>query len=260
MKKALIYFFYFAAIQVIVSGICGVIFNFMFKGLSGNTSLLLIVSAVVSAAITIALFLWKKYTLVSPKYIRTWPWMVFIFAVLASIGTIIPSELFQEQLPELPNVVKEELTMIMNSPYGFFVVGLLAPFCEELVFRGAILHSLLDWSKERIGWLSNHWTMIFLSALLFAIIHFNPAQMPHAFLVGTLLGWMYYRTGSILPGVALHWANNSIAFVLCNILPDPDAHLITLLGSQQKVIMALIYSLCILLPSIYMLNKQMKRA
>lgn len=102
--------------------------------------------------------------------------------------------------------------------------------------------------------------MIFLSALLFAIIHFNPAQMPHAFLVGTLLGWMYYRTGSILPGVALHWANNSIAFVLCNILPDPDAHLITLLGSQQKVIMALIYSLCILLPSIYMLNKQMKRA
>lgn len=260
MKKALIYFFYFAAIQVIVSGICGVIFNFMFKGLSGNTSLLLIVSAVVSAAITIALFLWKKYTLVSPKYIRTWPWMVFIFAVLASIGTIIPSELFQEQLPELPNVVKEELTMIMKSPYGFFVVGLLAPFCEELVFRGAILHSLLDWSKERIGWLSNHWTMIFLSALLFAIIHFNPAQMPHAFLVGTLLGWMYYRTGSILPGVALHWANNSIAFVLCNILPDPDAHLITLLGSQQKVIMALIYSLFILLPSIYMLNKQMKRA
>lgn len=260
MKNSFIYFFYFAAIQVIVSGICGVLFNFVFKGLSDNTSLLLIVSSVLSAAITIALFLWKRYTLVSPKYIRTRPWIVLIFAALASIGTIIPSELFQEQLPELPNVVQEELTMIMKSPYGFFVVGLLAPFCEELVFRGAILHSLLEWSKKRVGWTSNHWTMILLSALLFAIIHFNPAQMPHAFLIGALLGWMYYRTGSILPGVALHWANNSIAYVLCNILPDPNAKLITLLGSQQKVILALIYSLFILLPSIYMLNKQMKRA
>jgi uncharacterized protein len=260
MKKALIYFVYFAAIQVIVSGLCGVIFKEVIKGLSDNTSLLLIVSAVVSAVITIALFLWRKYAVVSPNYMRTWPWMVFIFAVLTSIGTIIPSELFQEQFPDLPNIVQEELIMIMKSPYGFFVVGLLAPFCEELVFRGAILRSLLGWSKERIGWLGNHWTMILLSALLFAIMHFNPAQMPHAFLVGILLGWMYYRTGSILPGVALHWANNSIAYVLCNVLPNPDAHLIILLGSQHNVIMAFIYSLFILLPSIYMLNKQMKRA
>jgi membrane protease YdiL (CAAX protease family) len=237
-----------------------VIFNKVIKGLSGNTSLLLIVSAVVSAAITIALFLWKKYTVVSPKYIRTGPWIVFIFAVLASIGAIIPSDFLQEQFPELPDIVKEELTMIIRSPYGFFVVGLLAPCCEELGFRGAVLHSLLEWSKTRIGWVGNHWSMILLSALLFAIIHFNPAQMPHAFLIGILLGWMYYRTGSILPGVALHWTNNSIAYIFGNILPDPDAHLITLLGSQQKVILALIYSLCILLPSIYMLNKQMKRA
>ena len=260
MKKAIIYFFYFAAIQVIASAICGVIFNFVIKGLSDNKPLLLIVSAVLSAVVTITLFLWKKYTVVSPKYIRTGPWIVFIFAALVSIGTIIPSDFLQEQFPELPDIVKEELTMIIKSPYGFFVVGLLAPFCEELVFRGAVLHSLLEWSKTRIGWMGNHWSMILLSALLFAIIHFNPAQMPHAFLIGALLGWMYYRTGSILPGVALHWANNSIAYVLCNILPDPNAKLITLLGSQQKVILALIYSLCILLPSIYMLNKQMKRA
>ena len=260
MKKAIIYFFYFAAIQVIASAICGVIFNFVIKGLSDNKPLLLIVSAVLSAVVTITLFLWKKYTVVSPKYIRTGPWIVFIFAALVSIGTIIPSDFLQEQFPELPDIVKEELTMIIKSPYGFFVVGLLAPFCEELVFRGAVLHSLLEWSKTRIGWMGNHWSMILLSALLFAIIHFNPAQMPHAFLVGTLLGWMYYRTGSILPGVALHWTNNSIAYIYSNILPDPNAHIITLLGSQQKVILALIYSLCILLPSIYMLNKQMKRA
>ena len=88
----------------------------------------------------------------------------------------------------------------------------------------------------------------------------NPAQMPHAFVIGLLLGWMYWRTGSILPGVAYHWANNSMAYILYNIYPNPDIKLIDVLGSQQHVLMAMGFSLLILLPAIFQLNIWMKRA
>jgi hypothetical protein len=101
--------------------------------------------------------------------------------------------------------------------------------------------------------------MIALSALFFAIIHMNPAQMPHAFAMGLLLGWMYVRTGSIVPGVAFHWANNTVAYLLYRAYPSPDVKLVDILGDQTHVIMAVGFSLCILLPAIYQLAIRMKR-
>lgn len=96
---------------------------------------------------------------------------------------------------------------------------------------------------------------------MFALIHMNPVQMPHAFLIGLLLGWMYWRTGSILPGVAYHWANNSAAFVMYAFYPDPDMKLIDLFrGSELHVYMALGFSLLILLPALFQLNLWMRRA
>ena len=84
--------------------------------------------------------------------------------------------------------------------------------------------------------------------------------MPHALLVGLLLGWMYWRTGSILPGIAYHWVNNSVAYLLYNILPNPDATLVELAGGNStKVLLWLLCSLCILVPSLLQLHQRMER-
>ena len=145
--------------------------------------------------------------------------------------------------------------MLLRDRWGYFIIGLLAPLCEEIVFRGAILRSLL--SSPRLS----PWAAIGISALLFALVHLNPAQMPHAFVIGILLGWMYWRTGSILPGMAYHWANNSVAYVIYNIYPDPDIKLVELFkGSEQHVYMAVGFSLLILLPALYQLHLHMRRA
>ena len=122
------------------------------------------------------------------------------------------------------------------------------------MLRGAVLKELLKSPKL------SPWAAIAISAVFFALIHMNPAQMPHAFLIGLLLGWMYWRTGSILPGVAYHWANNSIAYIMYNIYPNPDMKLIEVLGSQQHVLMAVGFSLLIMVPAIYQLHLWMKRA
>ena len=227
----------------------------MITGNSDKTAAMLITTTGVVAVITISIFLWARYAEVSPKWLRTRPWTVLAWSVVAAMGALVPSIWIQEQMPELPNFVEQEFSTILGTPWGYLTIGLLAPLSEEIVLRGAILKELLKSEKLSV------WTAITISALMFALIHMNPAQMPHAFLIGLLLGWMYWRTGSILPGVAYHWANNSIAFVMFAFYPDPDMKLIDLFkGSELHVYMALGFSLLILLPAIFQLNLWMRRA
>jgi len=252
MKNALIYTVIFGAIQVIVSFIVQGIWTLvMGKDTVMNATGMIITMAVFSI-LTMAVFLLAKWSVVSRHWVRTRPWFVLFWCVLAALGAIIPSVWLQEHMPELPNVVEGEFDMIMKDRWGYFVVGLLAPLAEEMVFRGAILRSLLQWK-------SNPWIGIVVSALLFAMIHMNPAQMPHAFLIGLLLGWMYWRTDSIVPGVVYHWVNNTVAYVMYNLYPNPDLTLVELFGSEQKVLMALGFSLLIFLPSLFQLNQRLAK-
>ena len=201
MKNALIYAVIFGAIQVVVSFIVqGVWTLVMGKDTVMNATGLIITMAVFSI-LTMAVFLLAKWSVVSRHWVRTRPWFVLFWCVVAALGAIVPSVWLQEHMPELPNVVEGEFDMIMKDRWGYFVVGLLAPLAEEMVFRGAILRSLLRWKQ-------NPWVGIAISALLFAVVHMNPAQMPHAFLIGLLLGWMYWRTDSIVPGVVYHWVSH----------------------------------------------------
>lgn len=218
------------------------------------TAMQLVVSMGVSSVVTLAVFLSARWAVVSNRYILSRPWAVVAWSGLAAVGAIVPSSWLQEQMPELPNILVGQFDMILRNRWGYLAVGLLAPVAEEIVFRGAVLRSLLKWSKH-------HWIGIAISAVLFALFHGNPAQMPHAFMVGLLLGWMFYRTGSVVPCVAYHWVNNTLAYILYNVMPNPDAPLVTLFGgSERTVYMALLFSLCILVPSLFQLNARMKRA
>jgi len=253
MKQTLSYLLVFIGIQF--AG--GAIVQALWKLVTGSpdvTAAMLITTTTVVSIITIVVFLWARWTEVSPTWLRTRPWMTLFWSVIAALGAIIPSMWLQELMPELPNWVESEFDMILANRWGYLTIGLLAPIAEEMVFRGAILKSLLN-TRLSVS------TAVMLSALLFALIHFNPVQMPHAFLVGLLLGWMYQRTGSILPSVAFHWVNNSVAYVLYNLYPNPDMKLVDLFsGSQTHVLMAVAFSLLILLPALYQLHVWMRRA
>ena len=252
MKNALIYTIVFAAIQVVVSMLVqGVWMLVMGKESAMNATGMIITMAVFSV-LTMVVFLWAKWSVVSRHWVRTRPWFVLFWCVLAALGALIPSVWIQEHMPELPNIVEGEFDMIMKDRWGYLVVGLLAPLAEEMVFRGAVLRSLLRWKE-------NPWIGIVISAVLFAVIHMNPAQMPHAFLIGLLLGWLYYRTDSIVPGVVYHWVNNTVAYVMYNLYPNPDLTLVELFGTEQKVLMALGCSLLIVLPSLFQLNQRLNK-
>lgn len=252
MKKAIIYLLAFLALQLMAGGIMQAVW-ILVKGPGAQLDAIgtILTMALFSVA-TLILFLCLKWAEVSRHWVQTRPWVVLFWCVLAALGAIIPSTWIQEQMPELPNIVEEEFDMILRNRYGYFVVGLLAPLAEELVFRGAILRALLRWN-------SKSWLAIIISAIFFSAAHMNPAQIPHTLLVGILLGWLYYRTNSIVPGVVYHWVNNTVAYVLYNLYPDPNMTLSDLFGSQQTVLMAVGFSLCILIPSLLQLNIHMKK-
>lgn len=252
MKNAILYFVMFLAIQM---G-SGLMVNGLWMLVSGKSAMEsamgLIVTTVVSSIITLAVFLLAKWSEVSRHWIRKRPWITLTWCAVAAFGAIIPSLWFQEHMPELPNIAEDSFDMIMKDRLGYLSIGLLAPLAEELVFRGAILRSLLQWT-------SRPWIAIALSALFFAAAHMNPAQLPHAFLIGLLLGWLYYRTNSIIPGMVYHWVNNSVAYVMYNLYPDPDLTLTQLFGSERTALMAVGSSLCIILPALFQLNTRLEK-
>ena len=134
---------------------------------------------------------------------------------------------------------------LVKEPWGYVAVGILAPLAEEIVFRGAILRTLLGMMSRK-----NHWVAIMISAALFGAVHGNAAQFVNALLMGLLLGWMYYRTKSLVPGILMHWVNNTMAYVLSNLLPQSNGKLIDLFhGDEKTLYYAVGFSLCILIPS-----------
>ena len=217
---------------------------------------LMVTTTAISSLLTILLFTLLRWTPVSRNWLASRPWLVFVWVVLLTFGTILPAEWIYEQLQlAMPEQTVALFQSIMREPWGYLVVGMLVPVAEELVFRGAVLRVLLNVFARR-----SHWIAIAISAVVFGIIHMNLAQGLHATLIGLLLGWMYYRTRSVFPGIVLHWINNTVAYVMFNIQPQlADGQLIDLFhGDRSMLYMAIGFSLCIFLPSLYQLAIRMK--
>lgn len=259
---ALAYVLVFLFINIISQTIALFVEKMVVKDAADTLSpLATVIAMAVSTLVTVTIFLWTKWAVVSRNYILTRPWMVLSWSVVAALGAIIPSVYLQELMPEWPDAIQkmvdeaaQQMIGIMNTTGGYAVVCLLAPIGEELIFRGAVLKKLLAWKPQ------HRWLMIMLSALLFAMAHMNPAQFIHPFLIGLLLGWMYERTGSIIPGIAYHWANNTAAFLLTRIYQAPDITITQILGSHSRALMAVGFSMLIFIPAVYQLNMWMKKA
>src|SRR5690242_6948379 len=85
-------------------------------------------------------------------------------------------------------------------------VTVLAPVCEELIFRGFLFRVLAD---SRIGVVG----AVVLTALMWAALHTDKSWMGMAatFFTGLVWGWLRWRTQSTLATIAVHGLNNLVA-------------------------------------------------
>ncbi len=83
----------------------------------------------------------------------------------------------------------------------------MAPFCEEMVFRGYILGAY-----ERAGWAPRN--AILLVAGLFTAWHLSPSRAPAVAVFALLVTYLAWRTGSVWPSVGGHLGANGTAALL----------------------------------------------
>ena len=93
---------------------------------------------------------------------------------------------------------------LSRNVVGVIGLAFFGPLLEEVLFRGAIQGLLMRY-------FGHPWPAIIVAALVFGIFHLNPVQIVYATLLGIVLGWIYYRTGSLLSVIVGHVLNNSLA-------------------------------------------------
>ena len=86
----------------------------------------------------------------------------------------------------------------------FLALCVMPAIAEELLFRGAFQGLMRPCGSA---------AAIFAPALLFGVLNLDLAQGLTAFACGVFLGWLAERSGSILPGMLLHFVNNALAFL-----------------------------------------------
>lgn len=127
-----------------------------------------------------------------------------LYSTLTVFSAMFAMNIFVQWF-NLENLMETQFDWLSHNFFGALTIALLAPLLEEVLFRGAIQGYLLRRFKP--------WVAITVASILFGAIHGNPVQVVYATLLGFVLGWLYYRTGSLLSVIVGHVLNNSLATV-----------------------------------------------
>ena len=138
--------------------------------------------------------------------------------IALSIPLIVAGMIFINLCSEfigLPDMMQDTFRAMSRNVFGIISIAIMAPLVEELLFRGAIQGHL-----QRKGMKPLY--AILIASAVFGIVHMNPIQIPFAFAIGMIFGWLYYRTGSVVPGMIGHFINNSIATIQMALLSKEE--------------------------------------
>lgn len=107
----------------------------------------------------------------------------------------------------MPDFINEAFEELAISPIILILtVAIIAPIYEEVVFRGILLKGMAKKVNPILA--------LIVSALFFAVVHFNIPQGINAFLLGLVIGAIYLKTGSIYLSIFAHFMNNAMAITV----------------------------------------------
>lgn len=121
----------------------------------------------------------------------------------SAVMTVYPMNQSVQQLQE---VLGRVLASAPSLPWILLVLAIVPAVFEELAFRGFILSGFQRMRSPIAA--------ILLSSFFFALAHAVFQQSVLAFISGSLLGVLAWRTGSVLPAIAYHAVHNSMSILL----------------------------------------------
>ena len=168
--------------------------------------------------------------------------VLLVFASMFALNILV-------QCFSLENILEVQFDALSHTFVGAITISVFAPLLEEVLFRGAIQGYMMRHFKP--------WTAIICSALVFGLIHMNPVQVVYATLLGVIFGWIYYRTGSLLPVILGHVLNNSVATI--SLLLGFEEGSDMPLDTTDKILTALVFVVAtvVAVKLVQMLNREL---
>ncbi|MFK7849967.1 MAG: lysostaphin resistance A-like protein [Akkermansiaceae bacterium] len=148
---------------------------------------------------------------------KEWPWVfllapaavVSMWAVFAGLYAVGYMELLEnvglQKVQDTVKILQEEQDMVILVLMAF-TAAIVAPVCEEIVFRGYLYPA----AKKFAG----PWVAAICTALVFSAAHGNFAALVPLFIFGLLLVALYEATGSIWAPIATHFCFNSATLIV----------------------------------------------
>ncbi len=98
-------------------------------------------------------------------------------------------------------------TSIGSLILNLFIIAFLAAVCEEIFFRGLLQKVLMECIK-------NKHIAIWIGAIIFSAFHMEFYGFVPRMLMGAYLGYLFYWSGSLWPGMIAHFVNNGMQVFL----------------------------------------------
>ncbi len=147
-----------------------------------------------------------------------WPlWGWFAAAAATPLVGLVASVLVglfltqSESLKEMTEMFRKLGQSGFLLPLALMIGGMPA-ICEELLFRGYVQSRLTRRWGAGLG--------IVVASAVFAVFHLDPIHVLAVFPIGLWMGWLSFRSGSIIPAMAAHLINNVLSVV--SIVLDPS--------------------------------------
>jgi hypothetical protein len=133
--------------------------------------------------------------------------------------------------------------------FNIIMIGILPSIGEELIFRGIFQRLFAEWTKNiHLG--------IIIAAFLFSAMHMQFYGFLPRFLLGILLGYLFYWSGSIWIPMLAHFVNNTTAVILYYFYADKMTDNIENFGANQGSFIYLILGVIIVVPLLYLFYKE----
>lgn len=254
MKNALVQVFvYFGTLQIlspILVVIPCIIYMMVTTGTLEAKALMemVLIPGQLVAIVLMMLYLWKAGHISKEK--MTWSPISLSYQVLNAIfffSGIWLVSILMSHARWIPDLLEQSFDCILSSWAGIFAVAVAGPILEELLFRGTVEKMLLKQYNPQKA--------ILLSALIFGVFHLNPAQIVPAFLIGLMLGWVYYKTASLIPCILIHIINNSLSVYLSLRYPDAE-NLSQVMGGNEPSYWLLTALMVVLFVGAYLLMRR----
>ena len=178
-----------------------------------------------------ALFLAYTFSISAKRYLHLdkkpgWDSVLFIFVLLivaVPLINFLGSLNSHMELPSWMEGVERQMRaseeqaakltekfLVIDTPwqfiYAMIMIAVLPALGEELMFRGILQRIFSEWSGSR------H-TGIWASAILFSALHMQFYGFVPRLLLGVLLGYLFFWSGSLWLPIIAHFINNGAAVI-----------------------------------------------